>query len=123
METNLNLLALLHDTCLKEVKRVDKGFHFYFAFYLNGTNEHKVELITNETANISCVEYYRDNTQIEINLTDLQNVDCIKAEQKNNNIELFLEDIEKDTVIKLHFEAQKKQFTGEIEQLKQFWND
>ncbi len=122
METKINTLGLLHDTCLKEVKPVDNGFHFFFAFYLTDDKEYKVELISNNITNISCTEHYRDNKTDTINLVDIQEVDCIKVEKNEDLFEILLENIDKDTIIKLNFSGSEYQLIGDIKELEEFWN-
>jgi len=122
METKFSTLGLLHDTCLKEIKPIDNGFHFFFAFYLNDDKEYKVELISNNITNISCTEYYRDNKSATIDLVDLQEVDCIKVEKNEDLFEILLENIANDTIIKLNFSGKEYQLIGDIKELEEFWD-
>lgn len=122
METKINILGLLHDTCLKEIKPIDNGFHFFFTFYLNDDKEYKVELISNNITNISCTEHYRDNKADTIDLVDLQEVDCIKVEKNEDLFEILLENIDKDTIIKLNFSGNEYQLIGDIKELEEFWD-
>ncbi len=84
METKINTLGLLHDTCLKEIKPIDNGFQFFFAFYLNDDKEYKVELICNNITNISCTVHSRDNKIDTIDLVDFHEVDCIKVKKNEH---------------------------------------
>lgn len=122
METKINTLGLLHDTCLKKIKPIENGFHFFFTFYLNTNKEYKVELISNNITNLSCTEHYRDNKTEAIDIADLHDVDCIKAEKKDDLFEILLENINKDTIIKLNFSGTEYQLTGDIKELKEFWD-
>lgn len=122
METNINKLGLLHDTCLRQVKPIDNGFQFFFAFYLNDNKEYQVKLVSNEITNVSCTEHYRDNKTDEIDFIDLRDVDCIKAERKEDLFEILLENIDKDTIIKLNFSGKENQLIGDIKQLNEFWD-
>ena len=122
MKAKIKTLGLLHDTCLKEIKPINNGFHFFFSFYLGDNKEYTVELISNEIANVRCTEHYRDNKTNNINIIDLHDVDCIKAEQHEDLFEILLEDIEKGTIIKLNFLGKQSQLIGNIKELKEFWD-
>jgi len=122
METKINRLGLLHDTCLKKVETSENGFHFVFSFYLEDGKEYHVELITNNIANVSCAEHYRDSRTVAKELVDLHEVDCIKVEKKGDSFEILLENIEKDTIIELHFSSTEHQLIGDTKELEEFWD-
>jgi len=122
MQTN-NILSLLHDTYLKEIKLNNNNeIHFFFTFSLENNQELKVEFISHEISNISCVESNRSMQTNNLDIKNVKEVYCIKVEQNNENIEILLEDIVKDTIIEIKYKSHSNKYVGNIEELKQFWD-
>jgi len=123
METNINLVNLLHDTYLKEIKQDNNNnLIFCFVFYLTDNKEYTITLLSKDTSNIHCLEYDRQNTQKAINFYLLKNIDCIQVEHQNDNIKMIFENTENDTVVKIEYISKLSYLSGNIEQLKEFWD-
>ncbi len=123
MKAQDNILALLHDTCLNQVERVaPDGIRFFFSFYLDDDKECIVEVISENITDVTCTEHYRNDKVNHLDIYALNDIDCCKAELNNETIEMVLEDIIKDTIILLKYSATSHQITGDINQLKEFWD-
>jgi len=124
MKATNDILGLLHDTNLiKVIRNENNEIRFCFSFYSEGDKEQKVNVISSNVLNISCIEHYRNEQSNEIDVCNLgDDVYFLRAKLEGETIEMFLEDIMKDTFIILKYSGTSHQITGDINQLKEFWD-
>jgi len=122
MEDNLQILSLLHDTCLEKVTLKNQELHLFFSFYLEDDTPYKVELISEKVSEISCIAYSQDESQEILELSELIELDCVQAKNEGNQLKFALENTENDTFIELEYRSTTTVFQGNLTELKQFWD-
>jgi len=123
MKNTIDLIGLLHDTELKEVKFENNELNFFFEFYLEDDKECIVQLKSKNVSNISCTEFFRDRTQKVMKIEELElDIDCSKAEVSDNNVEFIFDNSEKDTIIELKYTSSSNELLGNLEELQMFWD-
>lgn len=123
MDTQNNILSLLHDTCLEKIQFPEKNkLVFRFSFYLTNTTKYTVDLINEDVTNVSCTEFYKNNTSNTLDIISVKNIDCLQVEQNNCTINMIFENSDKDTIIKINYESKQTKVQGNIQELKIFWD-
>jgi len=92
-----------------------------FSFYLEDDTPYKVELISEKVSEISCIAYFRDESQEILELSELIELDCVQAKNEGNQLKFALENTENDTFIELEYRSTTTVFQGNLTELKQFW--
>lgn len=122
MEANSQILNLLHDTCLEKVEVKNQTLRLFFSFYLEDDTPYSVELVSENISNVSCLAYFRDESQQTLELSELIELDCIQAKKDGNQLQFAFENTENEVIIELAYQGTKNTFQGNLVALKQFWN-
>ncbi len=120
MDTQEQILGLLHDTILEKIQYRDNTLDLQFVFYVDDI-EYKIDFQSKGISKISCFAHDIGGDKIELNVTQLKEPLCSYIRINKKNVELLLEE-DLDTVIELKYNSTKNKISGNIEKLKEFWD-
>lgn len=127
MKAENKIINLLHDTVLEDVKLENNDLLLSFTFGVN-KEWYRVNFISNNISDISCIEYFQDKTEQELALDELKitESECSSAVVEDDSVKINLHNdgntLNDDTVIELKYKSPDNTITGNIDKLQEFWS-
>ena len=127
MKAENKIINLLHDTVLEDVKLENNDLLLSFTFGVN-KEWYRVNFISNNISDISCIEYFQDKTEEELALDELKitESECSSAVVEDDSVKINLHNdgntLNDDTVIELKYKSPDNTITGNIDKLQEFWS-